>query len=67
MLDEIFACFDRLAIEQGVEKIKTIGDAWMAVAGLPEPRPDHAAAAGLALALRARRRAHPMVATTLAR
>jgi class 3 adenylate cyclase len=32
-----------------VEKIKTIGDAYMAAAGLPDPRPDHAAAA-LALA-----------------
>jgi adenylate cyclase len=52
LLDETFACFDRLAVEHGVEKIKTIGDAWMAVAGLPAPRPDHAAAAaGLALAL----------------
>lgn len=54
LLDEIFACFDRLAVAHGVEKIKTIGDAWMAVAGLPAARPDHAAAAvGLALALRA--------------
>ena len=53
LLDEIFACFDRLAVTTGVEKIKTIGDSWMAVAGLPEPRPDHAvAAAGLALDLR---------------
>ncbi|MFZ4761041.1 MAG: adenylate/guanylate cyclase domain-containing protein [Burkholderiaceae bacterium] len=53
LLDEIFACFDHLAVTTGVEKIKTIGDAWMAVAGLPEPRPDHAvAAAGLALELR---------------
>jgi len=53
LLDEIFARFDRLAVGHGVEKIKTIGDAWMAVAGLPEPRPDHAAAAaGLALDLR---------------
>ncbi|NCA10720.1 hypothetical protein EBR56_02740, partial [bacterium] len=52
LLDEIFARFDRLALTTGVEKIKTIGDAWMAVAGLPEPRPDHAAAAaGLALDL----------------
>lgn len=53
LLDEIFGRFDRLALEHGVEKIKTIGDAWMAVAGLPMPRPDHAAAmADLALALR---------------
>jgi adenylate cyclase len=52
LLDEMFGAFDRLAAAHGVEKIKTIGDAWMAVAGLPEPRSDHAAAmAGLALDL----------------
>ena len=42
LLDEIFSAFDRLALGLGVEKIKTIGDAYMAVAGLPEPRDDHA-------------------------
>jgi adenylate cyclase len=42
LLDEIFSAFDRLALGLGVEKIKTIGDAYMAVAGLPEPRADHA-------------------------
>jgi adenylate cyclase len=52
LLDEIFGCFDDLAAARGVEKIKTIGDAWMAGAGLPEPRPDHAVAmASLALDL----------------
>lgn len=52
LLDEIFACFDELAATHGIEKIKTIGDAWMAVAGLPEPRPDHVEAmADLALEL----------------
>lgn len=44
-LDELFTRFDELATECGVEKIKTIGDAYMAVAGAPEPRADHAAAA----------------------
>jgi guanylate cyclase len=44
-LDELFTRFDRLAAECGVEKIKTIGDAYMAVAGAPEPRADHAPAA----------------------
>ena len=40
-LDGLFTRFDELAAEFGVEKIKTIGDAYMAVAGAPEPRPDH--------------------------
>ena len=44
LLDEIFSAFDHLANAHGVEKIKTIGDAYMAVAGLPVPRPDHAEA-----------------------
>jgi len=44
VLDEIFTTFDHIAAAHGVEKIKTIGDAYMAVAGVPEPRPDHAEA-----------------------
>jgi len=44
-LDDLFTRFDALAAECGVEKIKTIGDSYMAVAGAPEPRTDHAAAA----------------------
>lgn len=53
MLNELFTRFDELAHRHGVEKIKTIGDAYMAVAGVPEPRDDHAeAVAGLALAMR---------------
>ncbi len=44
-LDELFSRFDALASQHGVEKIKTIGDAYMAVAGAPEPNPEHAAAA----------------------
>jgi len=43
-LDRIFSEFDMLATRLGVEKIKTIGDAYMAAAGLPEPRHDHAEA-----------------------
>jgi class 3 adenylate cyclase len=43
-LNEIFTAFDELADEHGLEKIKTIGDGYMVVGGLPEPRPDHAAA-----------------------
>jgi adenylate cyclase len=50
VLDRIFSAFDRLADRWGLEKIKTIGDAYMVASGLPEPRPDHAeAAAGMAL------------------
>ena len=41
LLDEIFTAFDSLADEQGLEKIKTIGDAYMVAGGLPVPRPDH--------------------------
>jgi class 3 adenylate cyclase/sensor domain CHASE-containing protein len=44
MLNDVFSRFDNLADEHGLEKIKTIGDAYMVVAGLPEPRPDHALA-----------------------
>jgi adenylate cyclase len=44
VLDEIFSAFDALAERHGLEKIKTIGDAYMVAAGLPEPRIDHAQA-----------------------
>ena len=44
-LDDLFSRFDALAADHGVEKIKTIGDAYMAVAGAPEPISDHASAA----------------------
>ena len=53
-LNHLFSAFDASCDELGVEKIKTIGDAYLAVAGLPESNPDHAgAAADLALAMRA--------------
>jgi adenylate cyclase len=52
VLDEIFSMFDLLAERLGLEKIKTVGDAYMVVAGLPDPRPDHAeAGAEMALAM----------------
>jgi adenylate cyclase len=52
VLDEIFSAFDLLAERLGLEKIKTVGDAYMVVAGLPDPRPDHAeAGADMALAM----------------
>ncbi|MGN5478173.1 adenylate/guanylate cyclase domain-containing protein [Cupriavidus basilensis] len=42
VLNEIFTEFDTIAAKRGLEKIKTIGDAYMAAAGLPEPAVDHA-------------------------
>lgn len=44
-LNNVFSEFDGLCKRLGVEKIKTIGDAYMVVAGLPAPRPDHCEAA----------------------
>jgi class 3 adenylate cyclase len=44
LLNVIFSKFDRLAEQHGIEKIKTIGDAYMVVAGLPTARPDTAGA-----------------------
>ncbi|MGB3311183.1 MAG: adenylate/guanylate cyclase domain-containing protein [Nodosilinea sp.] len=41
-LNQIFSAFDRLAEQYQLEKIKTIGDAYMVVGGLPLPRLDHA-------------------------
>lgn len=53
VLNELFSGFDALADRFGVEKIKTIGDAYMAVGGLPIPEEDHAASvADMALAMR---------------
>jgi class 3 adenylate cyclase len=52
LLDDIFSTFDRLADERGLEKIKTIGDAYMVAGGIPLTRPDHCeAVAGMALAM----------------
>jgi len=52
LLNEVFSTFDDLAEKYGLEKIKTIGDAYLLAAGLPTPRPDHAAAAAkMALAI----------------
>jgi adenylate cyclase len=52
LLNGLFSEFDRLAIDLGVEKIKTIGDSYMVAGGLPEPRADHAdAVADMALAM----------------
>jgi class 3 adenylate cyclase len=54
LLNEVFSAFDQLAERHGLEKIKTIGDAYMAASGLPMPRSDHAtAAAAMALDMQA--------------
>ena len=47
ILDHLFSHFDMLAERYAVEKIKTIGDAYMVAAGVPSPRPDHARALAL--------------------
>jgi class 3 adenylate cyclase len=44
LLNDIFSRFDCLAEKHGLEKIKTIGDCYMVVSGLPVPRSDHAPA-----------------------
>ena len=52
VLDGLFARWDALASQHKVEKIKTIGDAYMVAGGIPVPRPDHAEAIGeMALAM----------------
>jgi class 3 adenylate cyclase len=54
LLNHIFSEFDRLSEIHGLEKIKTIGDAYMVVGGLPTPRGDHATAmANMALDMQA--------------
>jgi len=51
-LNQLYTRFDELAWKFGVEKVKMIGDSYMVVAGLPEPRTDHAeATARMALAM----------------
>jgi class 3 adenylate cyclase len=53
MLNSLFSHFDLLVDRFGVEKMRTIGDSYMAVAGVPTPVPDHAAVmADIALEIR---------------
>ncbi len=47
VLNQIFSRFDQLSLQHGLEKIKTIGDAYMVVGGLPEPQENHAEAIAL--------------------
>lgn len=42
LLNEVFTYFDEVSDDLGIEKIKTIGDCYMAASGVPEPRDDHA-------------------------
>jgi adenylate cyclase len=62
VLNELFSAFDVLAADRGLEKIKTIGDAYMVVAGVPDERPDHAQVMlDMALAMHAATDAQPPV------
>jgi class 3 adenylate cyclase len=67
MLNRLFTAFDDLAEQHELEKIKTIGDAYMVVGGLPKARDDHAhAVIAMALSMRdavsevARQSGHPL-------
>jgi len=54
-LNDVYSEFDKLVGAHGLEKVKTSGDAYIVVSGVPNPRPDHAMAlADFALALRDR-------------
>ncbi len=43
-LNDIFTAFDRISEQFGCERIKTMGDAYLAISGMPDPNPDHARA-----------------------
>jgi class 3 adenylate cyclase len=59
ILNHVFTSFDNIAERHGLEKIKTIGDCYMAVSGLPDPQPNHAeAATQMALDIRAEMRGY---------
>jgi guanylate cyclase len=60
LLNRLFSYFDTLVERLGVEKIRTIGDSYMAAAGVPTPRPDHATAlAEMAIEIRDHVRSTP--------
>ncbi len=44
ILDNIFSRFDQIVEERGLEKIRVVGDEYMAASGVPRPRPNHALA-----------------------
>ena len=61
LLDEVFSYFDAFVAELGLVKIKTVGDAYMAAAGVPRARADHAhAIADLALRIRDHEAVNPV-------
>ena len=67
LLDEVFSCFDGFVADLRLEKIKTVGDAYMVAAGVPRPRPDHAhAIADLALRMRDHTATNPVDGRRLA-
>ena len=57
LLNQIFSRFDQLTLKHGVEKIKTIGDGYLAVCGIPSPENDHARRV-VALAIEMQRAMH---------
>jgi guanylate cyclase len=60
LLNTVFTTFDGFVEELGLEKIKTVGDAYMVASGVPHARPDHAhAIAELALRMRDHTEQHP--------
>jgi adenylate cyclase len=62
LLDGVFTAFDELAGRHHLEKIKTIGDAYMVASGLLEPRPSHAEdLAHMALSMQRVMEGHPML------
>jgi guanylate cyclase len=66
LLNSVFTTFDAFVEELGLEKIKTVGDAYMVASGVPRPRPDHAhAIADLALRIRDHTARHTFEGQTL--
>jgi adenylate cyclase len=64
-LNDIYSAFDRIGEQFGCERIKTIGDAYITVSGLPDPVPDHvrsvaSAAVRFVRYLRHRNESHPI-------
>src|SRR5690606_37379136 len=64
-LNDIYSAFDRIGEQFGCERIKTIGDAYITVSGMPDPTPDHArsvanAAARFVRYLARRNGSHPI-------